>query len=225
MKSRLKKLAGAMTYDKLQFVKPERAQEGLVSGGGSRSSTLPEESMEVDSLKSLADPQPKQEPENRSITAVKDTPGKKLLNLNINYILPGTARTASPGEVVAGGVGGQQPQCKGASCSRVVGDEATTGRTGLAEGEQGGLLYVEGAGGVCDGGGEQPALVKARWLVLKHPLYGVSPGFKKSRKRRRNDGMLQSSIINTSGGPLRYKSERDLKRGSGDQIGGPVTDK
>ena len=206
-------MAGALTtqdtntYDKLQFLKPERAQEGLVSGGGSMSSTLPDESMEVDSfIKSLADPQPKTEPEYSSIIAVKDTPGKELYNPNINYILPGTASTVSPGEVVAGGVGGQQPQCQGASCSGVVGvvgvgDEATTGRTGLAEGEQGGLLHVEGAGGVGDGGGEQPALVKARWLVLKHPLDGVSPGFKKSRKRSTNDGKVQSSISNTSGGP------------------------
>ena len=236
VKSRLNKMAGALTmqdtntYDKLQFLKPERAQEGLVSGGGSMSSTLPDESMEVDSLiKSLADPQPKQEPEYSSIIAVKDTPGKELHNPYINYILPGTASTVSPGEVVAGGVGGQQPQCQGASCSGVVGvgDEATTGRTGLAEGKQGGLLHVEGAGGVGDGGGEQPALVKARWLVLKHPLDGVSPGFKKSRKRSTNDRTVQSSIMNTSGGSLSYtsKSERGLKRGSGDQMGGPVTDK
>ena len=89
----------------------------------------------------------------------------------------------------------------GVSCSGVdgvvgVGDEATTGRTGLAEGKQGGLLHSEGAGGVGDVGDEQPALVKARWLVLKHPLDGVSPGFKKSRKRRTNDGMVQSSVLN-----------------------------
>ena len=83
---------------------------------------------------------------------------------------------------------------------------------------------MEGAGG-GDGGGEQPALVKARWLVLKHPLDGVSPGFKKSRKRSTNDGKVQSSIMNTSGGSLSNKSERGLKRGSGDQMGGPVTDK
>ena len=132
--------------------------------------------------------------------------------------------------MVAGGVGSLHVQCQGASCGGVVGEEATTmsGRTGSAEGEHGGLLdVVEGADGHRVGGGEgvQPALVEARCLVLKHPLDGVSPGFKKSRKRRRNDGMLQSSIINTSGGSLIYKSERGLKRGSGDQMGGPVTDK
>ena len=120
---------------------------------------------------------------------------------------------------------------KEASCCGVVGEEATTmsGRTGIAEGEHGGLLdvlvVVEGAEGHSDGEGVQPAVVEARCMVLKHPLDGVSPGFKKSRKKRRNDGMMQSSIINTSGGSLIYKSERGLKRGSGDQMGGPVTDK
>ena len=102
-----------------------------------------------------------------------------------------------------------------------------SGRTGLAEGEHEDLLYVEGAEGhsVGDGEGVQPALVESRCLVQKHPLDGVSPAFRKSIKRRRNNGMLQSSMINTSGGPLSYKSERGLKRGSGDQMWGPVTDK
>ena len=110
----------------------------------------------------------------------------------------------------------------------VVGDEATICRTDLAaEGGQGSLLHLEGAGGHCvgDGGGGQPALVEARCLVLKYPLDGVTPGFKKSRKRRRNYGLVQSSIINTSGGTLICKSERGLKRDSRDQMGGSVTDK
>ena len=86
-------MAGAMdTYDKFQYLKPERAQEGVFSGG------LPDESMKVYSLdKSLADPQPKQEPEpepvieNSSVIAVNDTPGKEIQNPNFNYILTGPA--------------------------------------------------------------------------------------------------------------------------------------
>ena len=108
-------MAGAMeAYDKFKYLKPERAQEGVFSGGGNRSSPLPDESKEVDSLdKSLADPQPKQEPEpgprieNSSVIAVKDTPGKEIQNPNLNYIWTGPACTEGrvspgPGEVVAG---------------------------------------------------------------------------------------------------------------------------
>ena len=84
---------------------------------------------------------------------------------------------------MAGGVGSLHVQCQWASCGGVVGEEATTmsGRTGLAEGEHEDLLYVEGAEGhsVGDGEGVQPALVESRCLVQKHPLDGVSPGFRK----------------------------------------------
>ena len=47
---------------------------------------------------------------------------------------------------------------------------------------------------------------------------------KRSRKRRK-DGLMQTSLWNSSGGPFSFESERGLKRVLGDQMGGPVSSK
>ena len=73
-----------------------------------------------------------------------------------------------------------------------------------------------------DGG--QPRVVGTRNWVLRYPGEGINPGYKRSRKSRK-DGLMQTSLLNSSGGPFSLKSERGLKRGCGDQMGGPVIDK
>ena len=74
---------------------------------------------------------------------------------------------------------------------------------------------------------------------LRHPEEGVSPGYVKSRRRKKPDGLVQSRIIQfskkeqivpsvglhsvPSGGPWDIsKSERGFKRGLGDQLVGPI---
>ena len=115
--------------------------------------------------------------------------------------------------------GGHHGQSQGGSCGGVVGDVAIAG-----DGQEGLLLHlhVEGAG-ECVGGG-QPTVDGTRHLVLKHPEDGVKPGFRKSRKKRK-DGMMQTSLVNSSGGSFSFESERGLKRVWGDQMGGPVSRK
>ena len=74
---------------------------------------------------------------------------------------------------------------------------------------------------------------------LRHPAEGVSPGYVKSRRRKKPDGLVQSRIILfskkeqivpsvglhsvPSGGLWDVKnSERGFKRGLGDQLEGPI---
>ena len=120
---------------------------------------------------------------------------------------------------MAVGVGGHHGQSQAVSCGEVVGDVAIAG-----DGQEGLLLHlhVEGAG-ECVGGG-QPTVGGTRHLVLKHPEDGVKPGFRKSRKKRK-DGMMQTSLVNSSGGSFSCERERGLKRVWGDQMGGPVSRK
>ena len=90
-----------------------------------------------------------------------------------------------------------------------------SGRTGSNEDEHEGLpLHVEGAGGDCDGGG-QPRIVGTRNWVLKYPEEGISPGYKRSRKSRK-DGLMQTSLLISGGVPFSLKSERGFKMGCGD---------
>ena len=74
---------------------------------------------------------------------------------------------------------------------------------------------------------------------LRHPAEGVSPGYVKSRRRKKPDGLVQSRIILFSkkeqivpsvglhsvpnGGPWDIrKSERGFKQGLGDKLEGPI---
>ena len=63
-------------------------------------------------------------------------------------------------------------------------------------------------------------------VALRPPKEDDSPVFKKSRKKKTKDGLVQARIAGNfgpSGGPqIGIKSERGLKRGTGDQMEGPA---
>ena len=61
-------------------------------------------------------------------------------------------------------------------------------------------------------------------MFLRYPEEGINPGYKRSRKSRK-DGLMQTSLLISGGVPFSLKSERGLKRGRGDQMGGLVIDK
>ena len=127
----------------------------------------------------------------------------------------------------------------------MVGDDA------LQSGARGAQLAQDTGGGGHDGegaraGGEDDGVPQAQataYMSLRHPEEGVSPGFIKSRRRRKPDGLVQKQMNSklffykeqivpsvglnsgSSGGPcVAIERERGLKRGL-DQVEGPVARK
>ena len=199
-----------------------------------------------------------------SAEAAKEIPGKHALSNYPNTFLPGHSsdegqvagqevqhQTAGAvqddqEQVQGGGVGHQQHGVKpDALLSSVRGDQQVQeeGGGGGYEQQQGGSGDQDGVdAGAWDDDGA-PHEQASALVGLKHPDQGVSPGYVKSRRRRKQDGLVQMPINSRlfflkkqivpsvglsgvpSGGPCVAKeSERGLKRGL-DLMEGPIARK
>ena len=199
-----------------------------------------------------------------SAETAKEIPGKHPTKLLSNILLPGqdTDRGGEKGrEVQHQGTGAVQDQdlcgAVGQQQCDVGEDEpghvhdgvdwldAPTCSVGANQMGQGGEQHPDGAGDeggrgarVRDGGVVR-RLAQSFTERLRHPEEGVSPGYVKSRRKRKPDGLVQSRIylftkqeknvpsaglnLIPSGGPWEIKkNERGFKRGLGDQMGGPI---
>jgi hypothetical protein len=204
-----------------------------------------------------------------SAETAKEIPGKHPTKLLSNILLPGqdSDRGGEKGHEVqhqgtgavqdqdlCGAVGQQQcdvgedePGHVHDGVGRLDAPTCSGGANQMGQGGEGGGLeqHPDGAGDeggrgarVRDGGVVQ-RLAQSFTERLRHPEEGVSPGYVKSRRKRKPDGLVQSRIylftkqeknvpsaglnLIPSGGPWEIKkNERGFKRGLGDQTGGPI---
>ena len=198
-----------------------------------------------------------QEKPGGSVEAAKDIPGQYLPRHVNSIFLPGhngeEGQEVQHQDAVAVQDDQEQAQVEGDDHQQCGGrDDTPSSARGDQQGQEAGgggheLQQEEGGdhgGDVARAGNDGvPQAQATAFMSLRHPEKGVSPGFVKSRRRRKPDGLVQRQINSkifffkeqivpsvgltsgSSGGPcVAVESERGLKRGL-DQMEGPVARK